>query len=125
MHNVICEDKDHYCFLDFEYSRLCPMVFVMDVLGEPWESLPMDALADRALRAFLTGWNREADERIEWHDFAISYHCVRVYRKCYEFEGWLSELAKNKRDQQTREWAEQGAEQLMGLMHTAKQAIQA
>lgn len=123
MHNVIYQADDKFWFLDFEYSKLCPMVFVVDVLGETWGSLPRDALAERAVRSFLEGWNRNADIPVNWDDFVVSYKCARVYWKAYEFQHGIPDLLKDEKNEEQRQWLIDKATQLIELVDVAKQAM--
>lgn len=123
VHNVIHQTDDKFWFVDFEYRKLCPVAFVVDVLGESWGSLPNDALTECAIRSFLEGWNKDADIRLEWEDFMVSYKCVRVHWKSHEFKHSMSDWLKDKNNHNQSQWVIDKGWQLINLVKDARSTV--
>lgn len=89
---LLAPDGSPY-LLDFDNVRLAPAVQMLESVGEDWSSQPPPGLIVPALRAFVDGWMAVQSVPLDWHRFLAAHRSLRVWRKCYELEYSLRDLA--------------------------------
>ena len=110
-------------FFDFEYAGVAPVSQVFESLGEPWETVPCGELVERGLRVYAARWTAAGGVPLGLDELMAAQRCLRVFRKCFELDADLEQLAAPggapEVSAEVRGWALDVARDLPPVLHSA------
>ncbi|MBO1003997.1 hypothetical protein [Pseudogracilibacillus auburnensis] len=117
LHNFIIDSSEKVFFIDFESTKVKPMIMLLEHLGEDYESIPHTLTNIRlAMQTFLNDWNKAAKESIGWEEFEYCQLCARVYYKIGKYNYWIKRILQGKNVQETMGWIKNDEHQMQELL---------